>query len=266
MDVNTLVSFRDDNPASDIKAVMMLHDRPPFAIVGRRSRGITEDLASLRGKSVGAPAGDGAYAQWPVVRALHRIDEVEWGLNVVGVGFPVRESMLAQGEVDAVFGYAMTSVLNLTSRGVPPEDVLALPMSRYGLDLYGNAILVSARFAAERPEAVRGFLRAVLKGLRDTIAEPGAALESVLKRNELARLDVELERLGMVLRQNIVTPWVREHGVGGIDRARFEHALDQIGLAHAYKRRPKVEEIFVDAFLPPAQERKVDGFTPGPAP
>src|SRR5919199_1512741 len=67
-DVNSLVRFRDENPATDLKAVMVLYDRPPFAIIGRKSRGITGDLASLRAKSFGAPAGDAAFAQWPIFK------------------------------------------------------------------------------------------------------------------------------------------------------------------------------------------------------
>ena len=47
-DINSLVRFRDENPAAGVKAVMILHDRPPFAIVGRRSRGITPELESLK--------------------------------------------------------------------------------------------------------------------------------------------------------------------------------------------------------------------------
>jgi NitT/TauT family transport system substrate-binding protein len=62
----------------------------------------------------------------------------------------------------------------------------------------------------------------------------------------------------MVLEQNILTPWAKENGVGGIDRARFERALDQIGLAFPYRQKPKVEDIFDDSFLPPAAERKVN--------
>ena len=257
-DINSLVRFRDENPAAGAKAVMILHDRPAFAIVGRRSRGITPELESLKRRRLGAPAADAAYAQWPVLKALNKIDEKEWAIRIDTVGFPVREPLLAQGEVDAVFGYAMTSYINLKSRGVPADDIVVIPMSEHGLELYGNAVLVSQKFAAEKPEAVRGFLRALAKGLRDTIADPGAAIDTVLKRNELARKEVELERLAMAIEQNIATPWVRENGFGGIDRDRFERALDQIGLAFPYKNKPKPEDVFDDQFLPPAAERKVD--------
>jgi NitT/TauT family transport system substrate-binding protein len=257
-DVTTLVRHRDENPGTGAKAVMVLYDRPPFAIVGRRSRGLAAEVSSLRAKEFGAPALDAAFAQWPVFKAVNRIDEKDWKMRFEAIGFPVREPMLAQGEVDAVFGYAMTSYVNLKARGVPADDIVVMLMSDHGLELYGNAVMASPKFLAERPEAVRGFLRALLRGLRDAIDDPSAAVETVLTRNDMARKDVELERLRMVLEQNILTPWAKENGVGGIDRARFERALDQIGLAFPYRQKPKVEDIFDDSFLPPAAERKVN--------
>ena len=39
----------------------------------------------------------------------------------------------------------------------------------------------------------------------------------MIKRNDVAKKDVELERLKMVLDQNVVTPWVKANGFGGID-------------------------------------------------
>ena len=66
-------------------------------------------------------------------------------------------------------------------------------------------------------EAVKGFLRAFLKGLKDTAKDPVAAIESVRKRNETANKDAELDRLQLALRDNIVTPEVKANGFGGVD-------------------------------------------------
>src|SRR5262249_58380144 len=41
-DINTLIKYRDQHPAVPIKAVFMLFNKPPFAIVGRRSRRSTD--------------------------------------------------------------------------------------------------------------------------------------------------------------------------------------------------------------------------------
>jgi len=172
-DVNSLIRFRDENPSIDLKAVMMVYDRPPFAIVGRRSKGITPDPKSLVGKKLGAPAADGAWAQWPIFKSVNALDDST--MTFANVGFPVREPMLASGEVDAVFGFSFSVLMNLRSRGVPGDDIVLMLMSDHGVELYGNVLMVSPKFAADQPEAVKGFTRALTKGLFATVKDPATA-------------------------------------------------------------------------------------------
>ncbi|MEM1345214.1 MAG: ABC transporter substrate-binding protein, partial [Pseudomonadota bacterium] len=40
-DINSLVKFLDQNPGAPVTAVMMVYDKPPFAIVGRKSLGVS---------------------------------------------------------------------------------------------------------------------------------------------------------------------------------------------------------------------------------
>jgi NitT/TauT family transport system substrate-binding protein len=255
-DVNSLIRFRDENPGIDVKAVMVVYDRPPFAIVGRKSKGITPDPSSLVGKKFGAPAADGAYAQWAIFKSVNKLDDS--AMKFENVGFPVREPMLASGEVDAVFGFSFSVYMNLKSRGVPGDDIVMMLMSDHGVELYGNVLMVSPKFMAEKPDAIRGFIRALTKGLRDTVADTAAATATVTKRNDVAKAEVERERLELSLQQNFVTEWVKANGYGGIDNARFAKSIDQIGLTFAFKAKPKVEDIFTEAFLPPPADRKVN--------
>jgi len=57
-DINSLVKFLDQNPGAPVTAVMMIYDKPPFAIVGRKSLGV-ESPKDLEGKVLGAPPPDG---------------------------------------------------------------------------------------------------------------------------------------------------------------------------------------------------------------
>ena len=252
-DINTLIKFRDAKPASPVKAVFMVYNRPPYAVIGRKSRGIVKPK-DLEGKTLGAPSAGGAFAQWPIFAQVNSIDVTK--VAIENVSFPVREPMLAAGQVDAITGYSFTSYVNLKDKGVPVDDVVVLLMADYGVVLYGNAILVNTKFAAEHPDAVQGFLRAFLRGLRETVKQPAVAIESVLKRNGQARKNVELERLNMAIRENIVTPEVKANGFGGIDEDRFARALEQIALTHKFKVKPKPDDIFDSSFLPAAGARK----------
>jgi NitT/TauT family transport system substrate-binding protein len=254
-DINALIRFRDAKPATPVKAVFMLYNRPPYAVIGRKSRGIASPK-DLEGKTLGAPSAGGAFAEWPIFAQANNIDVSK--VAIENVSFPVREPMLAAGQVDAITGYSFTSYVNLKDKGVPVDDIVVLLMSDYGVALYGSAIMVNTKFAAEHPEAVQGFLRAFFKGLKDTVKQPAAAIESVIKRNGQLGKNVELERLTMAIRENIVTPEVKADGYGGIDADRFAHALEQIALTHKFKAKPKLEDIFDSSFLPAAAARKLN--------
>ena len=191
-DINALIRLRDQNPTAPVKAVFVVYNRPAYAIIGRKSRGV------MRPKD-----------------------------------------------------------LEDRKLGVPADDIDVMLMADYGLELYGGAVLVNAKFAADNPEAVRGFLRAFLKGLKDTVKNPTAAIDSVLKRSEGARKEIELERLRIALRDNILTPEVKAQGFGGIEAARFDRAIGQIALAYKFKTKPKAEDVFDAGFLPPVADRKL---------
>jgi len=251
-DINSLIKFRDANPGVPIKAIFMVYNKPPFSIVARKSRGITKPK-DLEGKKLGAPAPDGAYAQWPIFVKANNIDAAK--VTIENVGFPVREPMLAAGQVDAITGFSFSSYINLKDRGVPADDIVVLLMADYGVNLYGNAIIVNPKFAAEKPEAVKGFLRAFLKGLKDTVKDPTSAVDSVIRRNDVAKKDVELERLQMALKDNILTPEVKANGFGNVVPARLDAAIDQIGLTFNFKAKPKAGDIFDPSFLPPNADR-----------
>ena len=252
-DINSLVKFRDQNPDLPVKAVLMVYNKPPFAIVGRKSLGVAAPK-DLEGKTLGAPAPDGAYAQWNAFVAANGIDAS--AVTIENVGFPVREPMLAQGEVDAITGFSFSSFINLKAAGVPEDDISVLLMADHGLDLYGNAVIVNPAFAEENPEAVAGFVRATLKGAREAFADPAAAVASVLARNDVAREAVELERLQMAISQNFLTDETAAQGFGGIDADRFARAVEQIAQTYEFQNPPPAPgDVFDDAYLPPAEER-----------
>jgi NitT/TauT family transport system substrate-binding protein len=253
-DINTLIKYRDAKPGTPVKAVFMLYNRPPFAVIGRKSRGIVVPK-DLEGKTLGAPSSDGSFAQWPIFVHANGIDASK--VKIENVSIPVREPMLAAGQIDAITGYSFIIYVDLKDKGVPVADISVLLMANYGVDLYGSAIIVNSKFAAEHPDAVRGFLNAFMRGLRETTKSPAIAIDSVLRRNPDAKKNVELERLTMAIRENIVTPEVKAAGYGTIDEQRFARAIDQIALAYRFKAaKPKPDDVFDSSFLPTLKERR----------
>jgi NitT/TauT family transport system substrate-binding protein len=254
-DINALIKYRDQHPSAPLKAVYMVYNKPAYAIVARRSRGISEPQ-QLENKKLGAPTAGSTFAQWPLFAKLNNIDTSK--VTIENIGIPVRSPMLAAGQIDAALGSSFRLYVDLKDRGVPVDDIVLMPMANYGMKLYGNVIVVNSKFAGEKPDLVKAFLRAFNRGLKQTIRNPDEAIESILKRDDAARKEVELERLRMAIRENVLTPEVRANGLGAIETARLEQSMEQMALVYAFKAKPKPEEIFDAEFLPPPDQRRIN--------
>ena len=253
-DINSLIKFRDQNPDIPLMAIMTIYNAPPFAIIGRKSLGVMAPK-DLEGRILGAPAPDGAYAQWKAFVKANGIDASK--VTIENVGFPVREPMLAAGKVDAITGYSFSSYINLKAKGVGAEDISLILMREHGLDLYGNVIIVNPDFAKANPDAVKAFVAVTVRAYLETAKDPAAAVKHVLNHNDVAREEVELERLRMALAQNIITDEVRANGFGGVDMERLERSIDQIADTYEFTNRPMASDVFDPQFLPPQADRMV---------
>ena len=246
-DINSLMKFLDQNPGAPVKAVMMVYDKPPFAVVGRKSLGVTGPK-DLEGKVLGAPPPDGAWAQFPIFAAENGLDMAK--ITVEPVGFPVREPMLAEGKVAAITGFSFTSTLNAERLGVPADDLSVILMADHGVALYGNAIIVNTDFAKDHPAEVTGFLRATARGWKDAIAAPEAAVAALAAKNPAADAGLETRRLELSISGNVLTDWVKAHGMGGVDPERFAKAIEQLATTYAFKTKPAMADVFDASFLP----------------
>ncbi len=255
VDINELIRFRDKPGAPPIKAVFVLFNKAPYAIMARRSRGIRA-LADIEGKTLGVPEGDLSIRLWPALARQNGIKIASVKQSKISAA--VREPMLSAGQVDAVTGFSYLSGINLRDRGIPADDLAVLRFADYGCEAYGFALIVNPAFAAARREAVTGFLSAVVAGTRLAVKEPGRAADDVVSRMDGGSRDLELERLRAVIRDNILTADVKRDGIGGIDPTRFERSVDQIAEDFKFQKRPTAADIFDDSFLPASGDRIIN--------
>jgi NitT/TauT family transport system substrate-binding protein len=125
------------------------------------------------------------------------------------------------------------------------------------VELYGNVLMVSPKFATDQPEGVRRFHPCAHQGLRDTIKDPTAATASVIKRNDVAKPDLEKEHLELSLAQKLRDALGQGQRLRQHRQGTFRRAIDQIGLTFNFKAKPKVEDIFTEGI--PAAARGSQG-------
>lgn len=253
-DLAALMEFHANNPTAPNKpvAVMMVYNNTPAAVLSLKKTGIRapKDLA---GKKLGAPVFDAGRKAWPIFDKANGVGKVEW----VSMDPPLRETMLAKGDVDAITGFTFTSLLNLEARGVKAEDIAVLPYPQYGVRLYGNAIIVGEKFLKEKPEAVKAFLRAFTKGAKDVIADPKAAIGFVKARDGIINSELETRRLKLAIDSSVATADAKAEGFGAVSGPRLSLMASQVADAFATKGRVDPAAVWADGYLPTAEQRNI---------
>jgi len=137
----------------------------------------------------------------------------------------------------------------------PDEDIRFISYGDYGMDLYSNGLIVSKELIAEKPEAVKGIVSAINKGVADTLSDLDGAVDSVAAREPLINKAIEKERLIATLQDEMNHPELATTGLGSVDPERFKQSIDLVVKANGLPRTPAPGEIYSDAFLPAAEER-----------
>jgi NitT/TauT family transport system substrate-binding protein len=256
-DISAMIEFlsaNQGNPAARMQAVYMLYDATPAAVLVLKKSGITKPT-DLHGKTMGAPVFDAGRKTFPLFMKANNVDpsKIKWQ----SMDPPLRETMLARGEVDGITGFYFTSLLNLNARGVKDEEILAFKYPEYGVKLYGNTVLANQKFIDSNPQAISAFLRALTKGVRDVIADPDGAIKYVKERDALIDEALERRRLRLAIESVIATPEFKANGVGAVEKSKLESTVSQVVQAFDLKATPDPNTLFNASFLPARGERQV---------
>jgi NitT/TauT family transport system substrate-binding protein len=253
-DLAALMEFHANNPDAPNKpvAIMMVYNDTPASVMALKKSGI-KTPADLNGKKLGAPVFDAGRRAFPIFSKANGISGVQW----TAMDPPLRETMLVRGDIDAITGFTFTSLLNLEARGVKAEDVVVLPYPDFGVKLYGNAVIASPKMIKENPEAVKAFLKAFTKGMKDIMANPAAAIGDVKARDGIINVELETRRLKLAIDTVINSPNARAEGFGQINPGRLSLMASQVSDAFNTKTRVNPDTIWNGSFLPTKAELNI---------
>ena len=253
-DMAALMEFHANNPDAPNKpvAVMMVYNNTPAAVLTLKKNNI-KTPADLAGKKLGAPVFDAGRRAFPVFQKANNVGAVTW----VTMDPPLRETMLARGDVDAITGFSFTSLLNLEARNVKTEDIVVLPYPSYGVKLYGNAIIASPKLIKENPEAVRAFLKAFTKGAKDVIAKPADSIQYVKARDGIIDVALESRRMVLAVDSVINSPDAHTEGFGQVVPGRMALMASQVSDAFNTKTRVNPDVAWNGSFLPSKAELNI---------
>jgi NitT/TauT family transport system substrate-binding protein len=250
-DLAALMEFNANNPDAPNKpiAIMMVYNNTPASVMVLKKSGI-KTPADLSGKKLGAPVFDAGRRAFPIFAKANKINNVTW----TAMDPTLRETMLVKGDIDAITGFTFTSLLNIEARGVPASDVLVMQYQDNGVKLYGNAIIASPKFLKENPAAVKAFLKAFTRGVKDVISDPAKAIEAVKARDGIINTELETRRLKLAIDTVINSVDAHKEGFGQINPPRLALMASQVSDAFNTKNRISVDTSWNGSFLPSEKE------------
>jgi NitT/TauT family transport system substrate-binding protein len=250
-DVPTMIGFNAKNPDKALTLVYISFQDSPLAVLSLKKAGIHK-LKDLQNKTIGDMPGSASGAVLDVLTRPGTPDEIKFKRKFTAP--QLREPMLIKGDVDAIMVFDVSSVMTLIDLGVPRDQISLLMYSDIGFDVYGTGLWVSRSFLQKNPKTVAAMVRAINQGTKDAIANPRAAALLMKKHNSLLNVDIECERLLMALHHDLKGE-VPQKGLSYVDPKRMQSTIDQVVSAMKYPRKPPLDEVWTDKFLPPQAER-----------
>jgi NitT/TauT family transport system substrate-binding protein len=252
-DVNAVIQNAALRPADAPVMVYMMYSRAPFALLTKVGSPV-HALKDLEGRKLGSPPGAAALKLLPLMAKKTGTDHAK--IEVLNVAPNLQEQVLLQGQVDVSAVFTATSYMNLVALTLDPDkDFRWIYYADQGANLYSNGILVSQKLAKEKPEAVKGLVRAINRSIKEVVENPDAAIAILAKTEPLLKTDIEKRRLIYVYKTLMDTPEARKLGMGDVDDARMDEAAAMLKEAYELPRAPKLDDVFARAFLPPKSER-----------
>lgn len=246
-DLPTAIQFMHRNPDAGIVCVGVIFDQSPLCAVADVN-GPIRTPKDLEGRRIAAPEADGGRQMFPAFARANGIDLTK--INWLTVQPALREPMLARGEADAITGFVTSAVMSLEAVNFPAARQRIFRYRDFGLPFYSGALLTTRRFADQNPAAVRGAVKASLRGFIDAIRTPADAIAALVERESLTDAAIERRRLDIAIAELIVTPVTRANGLSFVDPARMQRNIDLVKETFSLAGNITAADAFNGAFLP----------------
>jgi NitT/TauT family transport system substrate-binding protein len=251
VDMPSMVRFNAQNPASPLVAVYVSFDETPLAVITRKVVGIRKP-ADLDGKKIAGGPGTAVHDTISILLKAANAEHVK--INWVAVQPQLFGPMMRRAEVDGTGGFTNSNSPAALELGFTLDDLYVIKYSDFGADMYGLALVTTKKFADENPDTVRGVVKALNDGTKDTIASPQKALELLKARDPMMKLDIEKVRLEIALGLTN-TQHVAKNGLSSVTPQKLKRTIDAIVDAYQLPTSPDPATVYTEKFLPPVADR-----------
>lgn len=229
-----------------LREVLMYHDKSMEVFYCLEKHGIRKPK-DLEGKSIGGPKGAGARELLPAFAALHGID----ASKVTFVDMPPDAMVPAviSGRVHCASNFITERPTYQRAAAQVGQKITGIVYSEWGLDLHANSIVATDQMIKERPDVIRRFLRATVRGWLAGIERPDEAVRMFMKSFPESNPELLRDHWAIAV-DHMLTPPAYENGLGWIDPAKKKRTVDVYTKYIPLPREVSLDEVMTNEFNP----------------
>ena len=265
-DINALIEHAAVGKPNAPLAVFVSYNASPYTIAVPRETagtGTVYGLMQLAGKRLVAHPNDAALNLFPEFCAKTGLDPASVSIEISSAPHSELVPALLAGQWDGLFGFVNTLMAASLDAGLaaPRDHLRFIEYHDHIPELYGMALMVTQALATREPHTVQALLRALNRGLGDTVADPQAAINALAAHSNRRpgkpgiNIASNLRRLQGTLELEMGRAEGAVLGIGDLDDARFAAGICLIVDTKDYPHRPQPADLFSRAFLPPLADR-----------
>ncbi|MEM7258335.1 MAG: ABC transporter substrate-binding protein, partial [Pseudomonadota bacterium] len=219
-----------------VTGVMSLFNSGPHAFYTTTDKGIAE-LTDVAGKKIATSPFTASNVYLPLVLEDNGMKESDIELTKADPG--ALGPLLMTGKTDAIIAW-LTDVSRYTGQAKEAgKEIVVLPWSEAGLELYSASLVANDKFLSERPDVAKRFIAAMKKSVEFAQANPdkaGMAVSAMVP--ELGSEDVtsswldasklvfnevtEADGLGAFESNRLAATWARVAAAQGLDPSALD--------------------------------------------
>ncbi|MEQ8966925.1 MAG: ABC transporter substrate-binding protein [Azospirillaceae bacterium] len=247
--LGALMAAKVESPELPVTAVMSVFTDGPHAIFTTADTSI-DALTDVGGTTVGTAPFSSSNVYWPLVLSENGVDPES--VEIVNTEPGSLGPMLMTGRIDAAIMWVTNEPLLEPQAAEAGKELVMMPWSDYGLEMYSTSLVVSDSFIEENPDLLRRFNRAFAKSMafmRDNPAVAAEALATIVPEIDAAVAEGQI-RAALDLAFNDAT---EAAGPGNFDPDRLAGTWDWVSRAQGFAPDAIDPESVVDRSFVPAE-------------
>lgn len=228
-----------------VKAVYSIFNQAPHAFFTLEKNGISE-LTDIEGKKVATSPFTSSNAFLPLVLKGNGLAEDAVKLTKADPG--ALGPMLMNGGTDAIIAWVTNIALFADQAKATGNELVVLPWSDAGLELYSSSVVASDKFLSDRPDVAKRFMRAFDKSLKFTHDNPRKAAEDLHSMVPEVDVDVVTAQIGDTM-ELVVNDVSERDGLGALTEERVALTWDWVAQAEKLEKDALDPETVIDRAL-----------------